>query len=73
MIPGWITTAEAAKRLKSAIDGKPLKARRVLALITSGRLPAQRVGREWLIKVSDLSKVAHRKPGRPPARKPKKG
>jgi len=32
--------------------------RRVLALIQSGRLPAQKVGRAWIIKKSDLKLVS---------------
>jgi excisionase family DNA binding protein len=40
--------------------------RRVLALIKSGRLPAQKLGRDWIIKSSDLKLVSIRKPGRPP-------
>jgi len=39
--------------------------RRVLALIKSGRLPAAKVGRDWIIKKSDLKFVKNRPPGRP--------
>jgi excisionase family DNA binding protein len=53
-----INTAQAAARLG-------ISRRRVLALITSGRLPAQKVGRDWLINPKDLDKVKERKPGRP--------
>jgi excisionase family DNA binding protein len=38
---------------------------RVRQLILSGRLPAQKIGRDWIIKENDLKKVANRKPGRP--------
>ena len=44
---------------------------RVRQLILSGRLPAQKVGRDWIIRERDLAKVADRKPGRP--RKKDKG
>ncbi|MFP5264820.1 MAG: excisionase family DNA-binding protein [Blastocatellia bacterium] len=57
-----ITTSEAAERLGVTI-------RRIQALITDGRLPAQKVGRDYLIKDEDLKLVTDRKPGRP--RKPK--
>jgi excisionase family DNA binding protein len=57
-----ITTSEAAERLGVTI-------RRIQALITDGRLPAQKVGRDYLIKEEDLKLVIDRKPGRP--RKPK--
>ena len=39
--------------------------RRVLALIESGRLPAKKLARDWIIKKSDLKLVSIRKPGRP--------
>jgi excisionase family DNA binding protein len=54
----YITSAQAAARLG-------ITPRRVLALIKSGRLPADRPGLEWLIDPADLAKVADRKPGRP--------
>lgn len=54
-----ITTNEAATRLG-------VSARRVQAMIKAGRLPAQKVGRDWLIKEKDLKLVEDRKPGRPP-------
>ena len=38
---------------------------RVRVLIREGRLPAQKLGREWIIMESDLEKVKDRKPGRP--------
>lgn len=40
-------------------------ARRVRALIKSGRLPANKIGRDWLISESNLNKVTIRPPGRP--------
>ena len=39
--------------------------RRVQALITSGKLPAQRIGRDYLIDPSDLPLLERRPPGRP--------
>jgi len=53
-----MTTAEAAKKLK-------IGAIRVRVLIRAGRLPAKRIGRDWLIESSDLKLVAVRRPGRP--------
>jgi excisionase family DNA binding protein len=53
-----ITTNEVAERLGVTI-------RRIQALITDGRLPAQKVGRDYLIKEEDLKLVTGRKPGRP--------
>jgi len=53
-----LTTTEAAARLGLSTD-------RVRVLIRSGRLPAQLVGRDYLIKTADLQAVAERKPGRP--------
>lgn len=53
-----LTTAQAAAQLK-------ISRQRVLALIASGRLPAQKHGRDWMIEPSDLELVKVRKPGRP--------
>ena len=53
-----ISCKEAAKKLK--IDDS-----RVRQLIRAGRLPAQKVGRSWIIDPANLKYVAHRKPGRP--------
>lgn len=54
-----LTTQEAAERLGVSV-------RRVTELITSGRLPAERFGRAYMIDDSDLKFVEDRKPGRPP-------
>lgn len=52
-------TAEAAERLGVSV-------RRVVSLITEGKLPAQRVGRDYIIKASALAGVkVYRKAGRP--------
>jgi excisionase family DNA binding protein len=42
---------------------------RVQALITDGRLPAQKIGNSYVIKESDLELVKDRKTGRPPKNK----
>ena len=54
-----LTTREAAEILGVSV-------RRVQALISAGRLPATKHGRDWLILSVDLARVADRKPGRPP-------
>jgi excisionase family DNA binding protein len=56
-----LSTKEAAARL-----GVTMK--RVQAMIRAQRLPAQKVGRDYIIQEIDLKIVADRKPGRP--RKP---
>jgi excisionase family DNA binding protein len=38
---------------------------RVQAMIRDGRLPASKLGRDYVIKEQDLKLVANRKPGRP--------
>jgi excisionase family DNA binding protein len=54
-----LTTSEAAKRLGVHVT-------RVRALITAQRLPAQKLGRDYVIREADLKLVEDRKPGRPP-------
>ncbi|MGI8543345.1 MAG: helix-turn-helix domain-containing protein [Aridibacter sp.] len=54
-----ISTKEASEKLGLSI-------RRVQALITSGRLPAQKVGNSYVIQEKDLECVKERKVGRPP-------
>jgi excisionase family DNA binding protein len=54
-----ITTKEAADRLGVTVQ-------RVHALISVGRLPAEKFGRDYMIDESDLKLVEDRKPGRPP-------
>ena len=54
-----LTTQEAAERLG-------ITAIRVRQLIGAGRLPAEKFGRDYMIKEEDLELVADRKPGRPP-------
>jgi excisionase family DNA binding protein len=53
-----LTTPEAAERLGITLA-------RVQQLIWKGRLPAQKIGRDYVIKEDDLKLVAERKPGRP--------
>lgn len=54
-----LTTREVAKRLGVHVT-------RVRALITAERLPAQKIGRDYVIREADLKLVEDRKPGRPP-------
>ena len=55
------------KIINTKIAGKILGVNdsRVRQLILSGRLPACKIGRDWLIKKRDLKKVQNRKIGRP--------
>lgn len=59
-----LTTPQVAEILGVSI-------RRVQAMITAGRLPAVKVGRDWMIEKSDLKKVKNRnkKGGRPRSKK----
>lgn len=57
-----LTTKEAAERLG-------VTAARVRQLILSGQLPAEKFGRDLVIKESDLSLVKERRIGRPPKTK----
>ncbi len=54
----FIGTKEAAIRLKVSI-------RRVQALITSGRLSAEKIGNSYAIREADLAVLNGRKNGRP--------
>jgi excisionase family DNA binding protein len=45
---------------------------RVRAMIRAGRLPAQKIGRDYVLRESDLALVENRKPGRPPKKHAKK-
>jgi excisionase family DNA binding protein len=51
-------TKEASERLA-------VSQQRVQALIKIGKLPAEKVGRDWLIKEADLERVRNRQIGRP--------
>ena len=59
-----LTTREAARELG-------IHRSRVLHLISEGRLPAMKQGRDWLIQFSDLETVRDRKSGYPKG-KPRK-
>ena len=54
----YLTTKEVAGKLGVSL-------RRVQAMIESGRLPATKFGRDYMIKESDLKLVENRKVGRP--------
>ena len=53
-----LTTSQAAAKLGVSIS-------RVQQLIKAKRLPAEKVGRDFIIQPKDLAKVRNRKPGRP--------
>ena len=55
-----LTTAQAATILQ-------ISRSRILKLIEAGRLPAKKLGRDWLIRLDDLELVKVRRPGRPRA------
>ena len=60
----FLSVAEAAERLG-------VSRWRVNQFIAAGRLPAVKIGRAYVIRVPDLSKVADRKIGRPSQQKNK--
>lgn len=53
-----LTTKEVAERLGVTVA-------RVHALIREKRLPAEKMGRDYMLKEKDLKLVEERKPGRP--------
>ncbi len=59
-----LTTKEASEKLGVSV-------RRVQAMITDGSLPATKLGRDYVIKETDLELVKDRKPGRPANNKTK--
>ena len=61
-IGGKLTTAEAATELGKSV-------RHIQWLITEGKLPAEKVGRDYLINESDLKLVKGLKRGRPSKKK----
>jgi excisionase family DNA binding protein len=61
-----LTTNEVATRLGVTV-------KRVQAMIRDGRLPAEKMGRDYFIKEDDLKLVADRKPGRPSKAKAETG
>lgn len=54
----WLTTKQVAEQLC-------VSQRRVQALIKADTLLAQKRGRDWYIKETDLGEVYNRQPGRP--------
>lgn len=60
-----LNTAQVAERLG-------ISPQRVRALISSGTIPAERVGRDWVIREEDLLALPERKPGRPRGYSPKR-
>ena len=60
-----ISTKEAAEKLGISML-------RVQQLIWQQRLPAQKIGRDYVINENDLELVKDRKTGRPPKQQPKK-
>jgi excisionase family DNA binding protein len=59
---GLLTTKQAAQRLGISIP-------RIHQLINEMRLPAEKVGRDYVIREEDLKLVEDRKVGRPPKAK----
>jgi excisionase family DNA binding protein len=57
-----LTTKQVAERLGVSIG-------RIHQLINEGRLPAEKVGRDYVIREEDLKLVESRKVGRPPKAK----
>ena len=55
---GLLTTAQVAEKLG-------LHRTRINAMIRAGRLPAEKIGRDYFIKEEDLKLIENRKPGRP--------
>ena len=57
-----LTVNQAAERLK-------LSPQAIRKYITEGRLPAQKVGRDWILQAADVTRFGRRKrpKGRPPA------
>jgi excisionase family DNA binding protein len=58
-----LTTKQVAERLNVSV-------RRVHQFIDGGRLPAEKTGRDYFIKESDLKLVENRQTGRPPKPQP---
>jgi excisionase family DNA binding protein len=59
-------TSEKLLSVSEAAEKLDISRWRINQLINSGRLPAQKVGRAYVIKEADLDLVRDRKPGRPP-------
>jgi len=59
-----LTTRDVAERLGVSL-------RQVQTLIKQGKLPAAKIGRDYVVNESDLKFVQHRPKGRPPKAKRK--
>lgn len=59
-------TSEKLLSVKESAEILGVNRQRVQALISEGRLPAQKIGNSYVVKESDLTLVAERKTGRPP-------
>ena len=57
---------------KIAAEKLGISIRRVQALVTSGKLPAQKIGNSFVIQEEDLEFVKERTPGRPKKEDPQK-
>lgn len=57
--------------VKQAAKALGVTPSRVYAMIESGRLPAEKFARVWMVDRADVDRLAReeRKPGRPPKRK----
>lgn len=66
MIMKLLSSSQAAEKLGVHIT-------RVQVLIREGRLPAQKVGRNYVIDEANLKLVKERKPGRPKKQSKNKG
>ncbi len=64
--------SEKLLSVKESAEILSVNRQRIQALISQGRLPAQKIGNSYVIKESDLELVADRKTGRPPKDKDKK-
>jgi excisionase family DNA binding protein len=58
-----LTTSEVAERLGVTVQ-------RIHQFIKDERLPAQKMGRDYIIREGDLKPLEDRKPGRPPKAQP---
>lgn len=56
---------EGHKTVQQVAAELGISVRRVQAMIKDGRLPAEKFGKNWAIKQENVSKVVHRKVGRP--------
>jgi excisionase family DNA binding protein len=61
-----LTTNEAASLLGVTVQ-------RIHQFINEGRLPAQKLGRDYIINEEDMKLIEDRKPGRPSKKAGKKG